>query len=199
MIMFSASVSPSGLRRRHTTLLICVAISCLTLNHSAADDNALTFSDDVRRWRDHSGTHEVDAELVEYRDRQVTLRGTDGETIVVSLDQLSESDQKHVVARIRSARRMARQNAVRSGDDNTAIVQTSVLPTVNDEDATNSEGRAIKQLADSQPRAQQPRPVQPHNLFGVDWYSPQDALNLAAAERKPMMWFRVLGDLRGFM
>ena len=36
-------------------------------------------------------------------------------------------------------------------------------------------------------------------MYGVQWYDMEDASQLASADDKPMMWFRVLGDLDGFM
>ena len=39
-------------------------------------------------------------------------------------------------------------------------------------------------------------------LCGVDWFEPDDVGVAAGAgqkAQKPVMWFRVLGDLKGFM
>ena len=48
----------------------------------------------VRTWTDASGTFTVEAELVERKDGKVTLKKSDGETIDVPIDKLSEADRK---------------------------------------------------------------------------------------------------------
>ncbi len=54
---------------------------------------------EFRTWRDASGVYEIEAVLVEYKDRKVTLRKKDGSTIQVPLEKLSPADQQFVVGK----------------------------------------------------------------------------------------------------
>jgi hypothetical protein len=62
-----------------------------------------------REWSDNTGRFRIQAELVEVAEDGVTLRRTDGSTVKVPLDRLSEADQRHI--RERGARPVPRQAA----------------------------------------------------------------------------------------
>ncbi len=50
----------------------------------------------ARTWTDSTGKFKIDAQLVEFKDDQVTLRRTDGKTISLPLNRLSQQDQQFV-------------------------------------------------------------------------------------------------------
>lgn len=47
-----------------------------------------------RTWKDASGRFEVEAELVEFKDGQVTLKKTDGKKVTIPADRLSDADRE---------------------------------------------------------------------------------------------------------
>ena len=49
-----------------------------------------------RTWTDKSGQFRIEAEYIDFNGTQVTLKKSDGSTITVPLDRLSEADQKIV-------------------------------------------------------------------------------------------------------
>ncbi|MFH1269375.1 MAG: SHD1 domain-containing protein [Planctomycetota bacterium] len=49
-----------------------------------------------RTWVDSTGQFEVEATLIDVTDGQVTLKGTDGSTMSIGLERLSETDQEFV-------------------------------------------------------------------------------------------------------
>lgn len=76
-----------------TNRLLSCAISVIAALHfvaSAAGDEKL------REWTDTTGSFQVDARFVRYRDGRVTLLRFDGKQIEVSLSRLSRSDRTYV-------------------------------------------------------------------------------------------------------
>ena len=51
---------------------------------------------DGREWRDNTGKHRIEAELVEVEEGQVVLRRPDGRLVKLPLARLSQSDQDFV-------------------------------------------------------------------------------------------------------
>jgi hypothetical protein len=166
--------------RRSTFCLIWIAVSCTALQTVRADDGSVAFDNETRCWRDTSGEYEFNAALIRYHNRQVTLRAEDGKTIDVPLDNLSTPDRVYLARQ----RRLARKRSSIRGDE---------LPDRRDLASLNNPADAAA------PVTKQNRGGPPEQLFGVDWYSMDTAQEIAQSENKPVMWFRVLGDLSGFM
>ena len=156
-------------------MLIGLAVAMIPMSPSAANDDVLIFSDNARCWQDATGNFRVDAALAKYHKRQVTLNGPDGTTIQLSIDKLSKPDQAYLINKLRAAR--------------TSSIAKSP-----------SEERLVALRKPRKSRRLPPtRLGTPQRLSNVDWYPSEDASRLAAAQNKPIMWFRVLGDLSGFM
>ena len=153
---------------------------CLAAFSLHAEEQVLTFDVDPRRWRDATGKYQVDATLIKYRDRNVTLRISDGTTIDVPLERLCTTD----LAYVSRHRRIARRAQANGAGEST-------------EEALTSNKHAEKQPDSTKPALDHSAPAE--RLFGIDWYSLDDAQALAQRSDKPIMWFRVLGDLSGFM
>ena len=139
---------------------------------NAAEVNAGQFkSSRVREWTDKSGAHSLEAVLVGYQDGTVRLRKQDGSQISVGLDQLSTADQGFV--RRERRRSMASRHRQRS----------VARPVANPSPVANPNRAASRRMV------------------GIDWCdSSEAAISVAQATNdKPVMWFRVLGDLDGFM
>jgi hypothetical protein len=121
----------------------------------------------------------VEATLDTYGDGTVRLKKPDGDEIVLKLEQLSTRDQGYVRRENRRRLSVRRGGAASPANDNVAFGQLA---------------------ADQEPQSA-PRRLAGANsecLYGINWYdSPVSAI--AAKQDKPILWFRVLGDLDGFM
>ncbi len=135
-----------------------------------------------RTWTDSTGTYQVQASYVDFEDGRVLLEKPDGTEITVPFARLSSSDQNHVRHELRRsalAQRRQASTAARSAD-------------VVDVD------KPVGEKGGAEP--DRPLPAEPEILYGIHWHgSPADALAVGAEQDKPVMWFRVLGDLKGFM
>jgi len=174
------------------TLLLIVGVSC---THVAASDDVITFQTEVmRHWRDRSGAFGVDGVMVSYHARRVLLRDSNGKWINVPIDQLCEADQRYVVAKLRAQRRK-NVRAKPAGTERTARVRVVSEKTDRATHADSPE----PERAEIQPPEALPSEAVFEHLFGIDWYRANVAFDIAAELHKPVMWFRVLGDLNGFM
>ena len=126
--------------------------------------------DGSRIWTDDSGKHNVNARLVGYEEGQVTLRKSDNSEIKVSIDTLSSADREYL-DRLSRAVNLASKEAQNSSDE-----QSRQIPVPADRKDLESQEK-----------------------YGINWYNIDDSFVVAKAENKPIMWFRVLGDLNGFM
>ncbi len=52
----------------------------------------------VRTWTDRSGTHHIEAELVNVENGKVQLKRPDGSSLTISIDKLSQADQEFVTS-----------------------------------------------------------------------------------------------------
>ncbi len=138
-------------------------------------------TDTPRTWTDDTGQHAVQATLVSYdtQTKQVVLQRDDGREIRLVATDLCMADRRYLA--LRAERLRIRQNRQPSSTQETAIDQA---------------------LTDHKQPAQR---FNIASLYGIDWHRhPQSAQWAAtgqpgARDDKPIVWFRVLGDLSGFM
>jgi hypothetical protein len=127
----------------------------------------------LRTWRDATGQYRVEASFVAFDDGVVQLCKPGGTEIRVPMEKLSSSDRHFIVRQVRSQQVAARQ----------------------------TQDPPANPALDARPD-ERPITVRTEKLWGVNWVQPEDA-KLASGSRqqtqKPVMWFRVLGDLEGFM
>ena len=166
-----------AVRRTAGTLIGGLLLVAVSASGLLGQQPATSFDVGQRRWRDKSGHHEVLAKLVSYHDRKVTLLRHDGQSIDVPLDQLSAPD----IAYVSRQRRVARAQQHRP------------------ESKSVSSGETKRGLASPSTSHRKIRGAASERLFGVDWFNSDAALAAAQQEQKPILWFRVLGDLSGFM
>lgn len=157
------------------SLLIAVAGLCVVGSDlaTAADDSR------VRTWTDRSGMYTVEATLEAYADGTVRLKKPGGDEIVLELEQLSTRDQGYVRRENRRRVTTRRGESTSAGSDHVASKQV-----------------AAEQQPESPPRRQ--LKANSEQLYGINWYD-SPARAVAAKQDKPILWFRVLGDLDGFM
>ena len=159
-----------------TRVVIC---SILMVTANVAAGSELMIADDSRVWQDSSKSHTINAALVSYASRNLTLKTSDGRTISISIDKVSKPDQVYAMRKIQTARAKLSlsQRQPLKAKSNTRIVRghKAVRPTL-----TASTASAEK-------------------LYGVNWLPLDQAESVAAKENKPILWLRVLGDMKGFM
>jgi len=158
--------------RNALSLSVCVlaALSCDAL--FAGDRADAT----TRTWTDITGKFQIDASFEGYKIGLVSLRKTDDDLISVPMNRLSSSDQRYVRYELR------RKQVATTKDDSEAESEVKPEPSRND---------------DAEPIANTKR------MAGIDWRctvkSVQTAANNDDGTQRPVMWFRVLGDMEGFM
>lgn len=137
--------------------------------------HAALHAETPRTWKDASGRFRVEASFVAHEDGVVQLRKTDGTTISVPWEKLSSSDRRFVLARDDNEPATTESSANRASTPSTVAVGKTT--------AKREKFRS-------------------ESLYGINWYKPQDIGNVAGVgqkSQKPVMFFRVLGDLDGFM
>lgn len=126
----------------------------------------------MRTWTDRSGEYRVEARFVSFQDDRVQLQTTDGSPLSVAIEMLSASDRIYVTSLVRRYQVALQKRPLDLAD-----------LTAKPADRT----RAKAALTAKQ-------------LFGIGWYTIDEAIDLAGRDdAKPVMWFRVLGSLNGFM
>ncbi len=180
----------------HWTLAILVGLSASGSAIALDDPNS-----GIRTWRDRSGKHSIEAELISCDNSLVQLKKTDGTTISISLKQLSNADKWYIRKEMKS--RKALNSTTKNSTAKTLSPQRTIETQPEKVQPKNVQAAKDRKLDLRQVKRQ----VVTKRLFGVDWHqSPesfQAASKLAASKlnesAKPVMWFRVLGDLEGFM
>jgi len=127
-----------------------------------------------REWTDSSGQNGVAAKLVSFdkTTRQVVLQCDDATTIEVPVTDLSISDRRYIS---RQTSKFERESKHAGHKNRTAT------------------GRSEAQAEGVQ------------RLYGIDWHQQLESArrvavgNEGVADNKPIIWFRVLGDLSGYM
>ena len=154
--------------------------------------SAFAGNNELRTWIDSTGTHSVEASFAGCLNGNVKLRKVTGIEVSLPLEKLSLSDRNFIRNHLRASRPAVRRSLPR------------VATTVNVDPIAEPSGdaRRIARAADA-PQALRANGKVGENgatqLFGINWYaSPSDATGPGQKE-KPVMWFRVLGDLAGFM
>ena len=136
---------------------------------------------DSRQWISRDGLQRVRATLVQFDPAtgRVTLRDAQGQERDLALQQLSLRDQKFL-------RRNAESKTSNSDLDSDPKPETAAAES-------------------AAPKSAQPAPGKTRRLYGVDWQpSVETGLEVARnmeedGSGRPVMWFRVLGDLDGLM
>ncbi len=142
-----------------------------------------------RSWSDSSGQNTLTGRLVSRDPAKGTLQVEydDATRLEIALADLSISDRRYVARQTsrmqREAKRLTQANRLQGED---AASEDAVLKTRR---PANGESPV--------PGTQR--------LYNIDWHRQADSAQLAAAGReggkddKPILWFRVLGDLDGYM
>ena len=170
------------MKKIYLAISACVLIALNSSPLSANDDPL----DSFRTWKDRSGKHEIEAQLVDSANSQVRLKKPDGTLISVPLKSLSNADKWFVRNELR--RRKANPSNAKTPNDIRNQPKNKLLKDKAEPD------RKASDLA---------KRIDTKKLFGIQWHQNRDSAELAAKQNpkqpKPIMWFRVLGDLEGFM
>ena len=134
-----------------------------------------------RAWADSSGKHQMQGKLVarNMATSTIKLERADQSTVEVELAKLRNSDRNYVARQTSKLQRAkAKANETASGQD--LLVETNPQ----------------KRPADS---------AETRRLSGIDWHTePIQAAQAATgsetvSDDRPIIWFRVLGELEGYM
>lgn len=150
------------------------------------DDEVIKFTKtQPRAWSDLSEKHQMQGTLVARNmvTKRIKLERADQSTIEVELDKLRDSDRNYVARQTAKLKRLEQRP------------KTKVDDTASDKNPF-TETDSQKRLADS---------TKPQRSSGIDWHTdPIQAARVArgsepTSDDRPIIWFRVLGDLEGYM
>ncbi|MCH7729869.1 MAG: hypothetical protein IH991_25875 [Planctomycetes bacterium] len=152
---------------------------------------AFAGNSEFRTWTDSTGTHSVEASFAGCLNGNVKLRKVNGIEVSLPLDKLSLYDRNFIQNHLRTSRLAVRRSLPRVAA--TANVDPIAEPL--------GDPRRVARAAGA-PQALRANGKIGKNgatqLFGINWYASPDVTGPGQKE-KPVMWFRVLGDLAGFM
>jgi hypothetical protein len=159
-----------------------LAMSAATV---VADDH-----DSLRSWHSRDG-NAVEASLEGFHSDQhvATLKQSDGSVIEVPFKSLSREDQRYIKTWLRQQRNTDSQAKTDPGQDDRNPVESQSKSQVRNSSRSKSNRGSEKTMM----------------LYGINWHeSGAPALAKArgvasTSDDMPIMWFRVLGDLEGFM
>ena len=157
-----------------TRVVIC---SILMVTANVAAGSELMIADDSRVWQDSSKSHTINAALVSYASRNLTLKTSDGRTISISIDKVSKPDQVYAMRKIQTARAKLSLSQPLKAKPNRKIVRGH---------------KAVRRTLTASTASAE-------KLYGVNWLPLDQAESVATTENKPILWLRVLGDMKGFM
>ena len=161
---------------------IIIVVVALAAMPPASHAQTIEYKDTrTREWTDASGQNATSARLVSLDEetRTVVLKYDDDTTLEVSLTDLSIADRKYITRQTSRARRLAKRKA------------------------HESSGRTARNMA--RPGKASRRDDGTRRAYNIDWHVKPQTASLAAAgeedagDDKPIIWFRVLGALDGFM
>ena len=169
------------------TTRVGIFSSVLALSAAAvvADDH-----DSLRSWHSRDG-QSIEASLVSFRDDHhvATLKQPDGTVIEVPLKSLSREDQRYIKTWLRQQRNTDSEPKTNAGHDDSKAADSQSKNNTR----WAAQGKSIR--ASEKTR----------KLYGISWHkSGEPALasskgDASTQDDRPIMWFRVLGDLEGFM
>lgn len=171
--------------RWHAMVLAVLYFTHATVAIASPEDPIARF----RKWVDSTGKFEVEAKFVEVRDGKIVLERKDREVIRVDHQRLSKGDQLYVAEHL--------QKALTASREETAVSKRSAITgartTPPEQAETVKAVQVFKDLTEITADSEK-------ELYGIRWIeSHEEAEEIALETNKPIMWFRVLGDLEGFM
>ncbi len=168
-------------------LLVAASVLFSNLRIANADDGFIS-----REWRSQDGEYSIQAVFVKYDNetKLVDLRREDNEIIQVPVLGLCQRDRRYILRMIKPKRPKSKDLKQKTA---------SKPPKTNDD-----QPRRSTELVDSSRKKTRRPNAKP--IAGILWHpSINDALLSAGGDTtkpdddRPIMWFRVLGDLDGFM
>lgn len=166
-------------------ILLIAAMIALLASSSLSLLAQTSGPDKWRTWKSKDGKDAIEASYVSYdrRSRIVSLLDRNGNQIHVNIAQLGRADRKYI------------STVAKPGN---SFGKSSIFaPSIAAEtDRANVEAELPKSESASRETGRRQR------LYGINWIpGVENALAIARSEKekRPVMWFRVLGELDGFM
>lgn len=211
-------------RRQMAPLLFALAaiLGCLSTfdppSVSAADDAADAVADagtdtgtesgktdsvsPNRVWTDITGKHKTRARFIDFDQGSVRLKKIDGAEIEIRLKSLCAADRSHVSNQLRK-RQVTANKIASAATAKRNVAFSSADSTVVKKGDVDRVDEALVVADKKRSRAERNLSAKSVNIRGINWYNSPESLALAAGSgtdnQKPIMWFRVLGDLEGLM
>ena len=147
---------------------------------------------ELRTWTDSTGTHSVEASFAGCLNGNVKLRKVTGIEVSLPLDKLSLSDRNFIRNHLRASRPVVRRSLPR------VAANVNVDPIAE----PSGDARRVARAAGA-PQALRANGKAGENgatqLIGINWHASSSDATGPGQKEKPVIWFRVLGDLAGFM
>lgn len=169
--------------------------------------SAQTSDQKLIRWFDVQSKQTIRAYFDGVTNDNVRLKTKSGETVSISINRLSDTNQRYI------------RNVQKTADNQNPAKKVGFISNVDSTTKTKTEN-ANADKADAHPDAiakpktkKKPAPGKVKNqkpsapilakskpMYGVNWLPIDRVLTEQPIEnKKPVFWFRVLGDLEGFM
>ena len=156
-----------------------------------------------RVWKSRDGKHRLEARMLSYDTdaKKVRLESDSGETFEIDLSKLSSADRRYVT-KSQSEKSGEAPNPFQKTGDAKNHSGNSNLNSDPDSDAKPKRG---SDKPNSRRVRRNSKRVQRTPLYGLEWTDMASAGELASGnpnthrDDRPIMWFRVLGQLDGFM
>ena len=178
-------------------MLLGVLISLTaSMQLSAVEETPEHLQTKERVWTDSSGEFKLNATFVEYSDGKIVLEKADKKLVQISHKKLSSRDRQYVADHLRRVREFERhQRLARAKRDSKPDAKEGVSGKTDVEVKQPDKSDEIVIDIDT------PELPNAKSMYGIDWYKSGEVASQVAKTKgdKPIMWFRVLGDLEGYM
>lgn len=165
---------------RKTSLIFAIVIS---IAMSSNTTNTWSHEGELRDWWSHDGAESIRASFVRFDKKSdiVSLKDESGEQVDVKITLLSRADRRYVAR--------AFKKSLNSRDESSVFkIRKSTTTEDNEPEILNPKN--------------DPDPSKVFRRYGINWTEGIDNALASAIEvrkKQPVMWFRVLGDLKGLM
>lgn len=174
--------------------VIVVTLACFALPADVFAQQYEFTDTNQREWTDRRGENGFTARLVSYNRKsgEVVLQRADESTLEAPLMDFSISDRRYLTRQTNKAKRAAKRVELANREAKKKL--TSEKGSTELLSLNTGASSTVRELTDDVRR-----------LYDIDWYQvPENATYAARGaagfqDDKPIMWFRVLGDLAGYM
>ena len=182
-----------------TKLLVLLSFAICSLGAICSlNADEVLIEDAPRTWTNKQG-NEMTGTLLSVEQSQVKLQRADGKLFVLDVKTLSEKDRRYIIRKVRLKRAEQRAEQKRLTEINVSEKSTPLKKA--DTEATTI-GETAAKSTESPKIDTKITEIDAENINGIVWHKNADSAALAMQQNKkdmPILWFRVLGDMKGKM